>query len=176
MRAIFLEGRNLEMIYQFTKFKFTQATMLLVTVLQLTACGGGGSGSGAGFAPASGAGTGTSTASTTAPSATTPSPSSGSDSQGADADASAGEFNLAWTAPATRADGSPLSMAEIDGFRIYYGKSADSYSNYTDVIDGTAQSVIVSGVPVGTYYVVMTTLDSSGRESSYSSTVTKIAA
>jgi hypothetical protein len=176
VRAIFLEDRRLEMFYQFTKSRFTRAAMIFIIVMQLQACGGGGSGSDAGIASVSGAGTGASTASTTVPSATTPSPSSGSDSQGADTDASAGEFNLAWTAPVTRADGTPLSLSEIDGFRIYYGKSAGSYTNYSDVTDGSAQSVTVQGVPVGTYYIVMTTLDSGGRESSYSSTVTKVAA
>jgi len=160
------------MFYQLTKSKFTRVAMTLVLILQLSACGGGGSGSGADIAAVAGDDTGTSFTSASTQSTTTSSQPSGTD----DATVSTGEFGLTWTAPVTRADGTPLSLAEIDGFRIYYGKSAGSYSNYTEVTDGTAQSVIVNGVPVGTYYVVMTTLDSSGRESSYSSTVTKVAA
>ena len=150
--------------------------MILVIVLQLSACGGGGSGSDAGITSVAGAETGTTNSSASTQPVTTSTPPSGTDSQESDATVSSGAFSLAWTAPVTRADGTPLSLAEIDGFRIYYGKSAGSFTNYSEVTDGTEQSVIVSGVPVGTYYVVMTTLDSSGRESSYSSTVTKVAA
>jgi hypothetical protein len=174
----------LEMFYQLTKSKFTRVAMTLVLILQLSACGGGGSGSGADIASVAGADTGTSftsasTQSTTTSftSASTQSTTTSSQPSGTDdATVSTGEFSLAWTAPVTRADSTPLSLSEIDGFRIYYGKSAGSYTNYSDVTDGSAQSVTVQGVPVGNYYIVMTTLDSSGRESSYSSTVTKVAA
>jgi hypothetical protein len=164
------------MLYQFTKSRFTQAAMIFIIVMQLQACGGGGSGSDASIASVSGAGTGTFTTSASTQPATTSSVSSGAGTQDANATASTGEFSLVWTAPVTRADGTPLSLSEIDGFRIYYGKSAGRYTNYSDVTDGSAQSVTVQGVPVGTYYIVMTTLDSGGRESSYSSTVTKVAA
>jgi len=84
-----------------------------------------------------------------------------------------GSFNLSWTAPTTRSDGNPLSLADIDGFRIYYGKSKGSYPNRADVKDGSAQSAVVENVPVGSYYVVMTTYDVNGLESSYSSAITK---
>ena len=84
-----------------------------------------------------------------------------------------GSFNLGWTAPVSRTDGSQLSLSDIDGFKVYYGTSPGNYTHYIDVSAGSAQSVTVRDVPVGTYYVVMTTYDSDGRESSYSSRVTK---
>ena len=78
-----------------------------------------------------------------------------------------------WTAPVSRTDGTPLSLGDIDGYRIYYGPTAGNYPNSVDVADGAAQSVIVTDLPVGTYYVVMTSYDVNGLESTYSSMVTK---
>ena len=42
-----------------------------------------------------------------------------------------------------------------------------------DIKDGSAESVTITDVPVGEYYVVMTTLDSNGVESDYSGAVMK---
>jgi len=86
-----------------------------------------------------------------------------------------GGFALRWSAPTSRADGAPLSLADIDGFRIYYGGSPGSYSYMLDVTDGSAQSANVTDIPAGTYYLVMTTYDNTGLESQYSAEVSKIA-
>ncbi len=80
---------------------------------------------------------------------------------------------MSWTAPVKRSNGTPLSLADIDGFRIHYGKSAGSYTNHINVADGTAQKVTLTDIPVGTYYLVMTTYDVAGRESGNSSMVSK---
>jgi hypothetical protein len=82
-------------------------------------------------------------------------------------------MSLQWTAPVTRADGTPLSLSDIDGYRIYYGVSAGKYPNSFDMGDSTARSATVANVPVGTYAVVMTTYDVNGLESAYSPPVTK---
>jgi hypothetical protein len=86
-----------------------------------------------------------------------------------------GSFTLTWTAPATRADGTPLSLADIDGFRVYYGETAGDYPSSIDVADGSAQTVTVTDVPVGDYRVVMTTYDVDGRESGQSAEISKTA-
>ena len=86
-----------------------------------------------------------------------------------------GTLSLQWTAPVTRTDGTPLSLADIDGYRILYGDSAGNYPNRLEVPDGTAQSATITDIPVGTYYIVMTTYDVDGRESAYSSMVAKTA-
>ncbi len=78
-----------------------------------------------------------------------------------------------WVAPTTRADGAPLSLADIDGFRIHYGISSGNYTNHVNVADSTAQKVILNNLAVGTYYIVMTTYDINGLESSYSVVVKK---
>ena len=84
-----------------------------------------------------------------------------------------GGFTLNWTAPTTRADGAPLSLADIDGYRIYYGNSSRNYTATLDVPDGSAQSASVTGIPAGVYYLVMTTYDNAGLESQYSPEISK---
>jgi len=84
-----------------------------------------------------------------------------------------GSLTLQWTAPVTRADGTPLSLSELDGYHIYYGATAGNYPNRIDVADGTAQTATITDIPVGPYYLVMSTYDVSGLESAYSPMVTK---
>ena len=84
-----------------------------------------------------------------------------------------GNLDLSWSAPATRTDGEPLSLSEINGYRLYYGKQKGTYIKGANIKDGAAQSVTVTGVPVGTYYVVLTTYDANGIESDYSAAVKK---
>ena len=89
------------------------------------------------------------------------------------ASAQTGTVTLSWTAPTKRADGTPLSLADINGYRIHYGKSAGDYTGHVNLADGTAQQVTLIDLPLGTYYLVMTTYDVVGLESGYSSAVTK---
>jgi hypothetical protein len=145
----------------------------LAVALHLVACGGGSGGS-----AASGSGTGTLT-----PSGTTSAPDPGTKSSGGAATASntgsnsaakaTGSLALTWVAPVTRADGTPLSLADIDGFRIYYGKSAGSYPYHVNVSDATTQQMTLKNLASGTWYIVMTTYDVDGRESGYSVVVKK---
>jgi hypothetical protein len=100
---------------------------------------------------------------------------SGGGSEGGSGATSAdtGSITLAWTAPVTREDGEPMSLADIGGFRIYYGKSVASYPKTVDVTDGTATTATMIDVPAGNYFIVMTTYDTDGRESRFSSEVSK---
>ena len=94
----------------------------------------------------------------------------------ADTNKSAGKkgiLKLSWSAPSTRTDGEPLSLSDIGGYRLYYGKRKGEYVKGANIKDGAAQSATVTGVPVGIYYVVLTTYDSNGVESDYSSAVRK---
>jgi hypothetical protein len=85
-----------------------------------------------------------------------------------------GNFSVSWTAPVARADGEALSLSAISGYRIYIGNSSGTYPDFADVNDKSATSWTVTNVPVGTSYVVMTTIDVDGRESENSQEVAKI--
>ena len=78
-------------------------------------------------------------------------------------------LSLTWVAPSERADNTGISLSEIAGYRIYYGIETGNYQNQFVVNDGSADHAQIVGVPSGAYYLVMTTIDTEGRESSYSS-------
>jgi hypothetical protein len=133
------------MFHQLIQSRFTKALLVTIIVAQTVACGGGG-GSG---------GSNSSSGNNVSDSVVVPT----------------GSVTLGWTAPATRADGTPLSLADIDGFRIYYGESAGDYTDSVEVADGTAQTVTVNDIPVGTYHVAITAFDANGSESGFSSEI-----
>jgi hypothetical protein len=147
----------------------------VVVAIQLVACGGGGGGnaaSGSDGGTLSSSGTTTAAANSTPASGTATSSSSTSDQSSTKATAS---LSLSWVAPVARADGTPLSLADIDGFNIYYGDKAGNYTYRVTVTDGTVQHVTLKNLAGGTYYIVMTTYDVDGRESGYSAMVKKTA-
>jgi len=85
-----------------------------------------------------------------------------------------GSLSLRWTAPASRSDGTALSLSSIGGYRIYYGTSKGNYPNTVNVKNGSATATTINNlVPGGTYHLVMTTYDSVGRESARSPNVVK---
>jgi hypothetical protein len=88
--------------------------------------------------------------------------------------AQTGSAVLNWTAPVARADGAALAMSEIAGYTVYYGTTAGNYPNSYDVNDLSATSASITNLPLGTYYMVVTTRDSDGRESVPSSMVAKL--
>lgn len=79
--------------------------------------------------------------------------------------------SLSWVAPVEREDGAPISMAEIAGYRIYYGTSKGGYKEQMHINDSSIMHATLSGLATGTYYMVVTTLDVDGRESTYSQEV-----
>jgi hypothetical protein len=80
---------------------------------------------------------------------------------------------LSWTAPVEREDGTPISMSEIAGYRVYYGTSEGNYPNKLDIADSYNMQATLSNLASGTYYIVLTSYDMDGRESSFSEVVTK---
>lgn len=75
--------------------------------------------------------------------------------------------NFGWKTPVMREDSSPLSMAEISGFRVYYGTKQGDYVEQIDINDAYTDAITLQ-LTSGTYYLVVTTVDSDGRESLYS--------
>ena len=63
---------------------------------------------------------------------------------------------------------------DIAGYRVYWGTSAGGpYGSFTDLISGQA-SFTITGLDPGTYYFVVTAVDTSGNASAYSTEVSKV--
>lgn len=139
------------MVRLITQFRITKVLVTLLSVSQLIACGGEGNTNTAASGSNSGStqvGTGTTQSS---------------------------NLSLDWVAPVTRADGSPISLADIDGYKVYYGTSTGTYTNSVNINDGSQTSVTITGLSGGSYHVAMTTYDTNGLESSYSPEILKAA-
>ena len=90
---------------------------------------------------------------------------------GVDENVATANITLSWIPPAEREDNSSLSLSAIAGYKIYYGTTPGQYPNSTTVNDGSATGYTLNNLSSATYYLVVTTIDTSGRESQYSSEV-----
>ena len=81
--------------------------------------------------------------------------------------------SLSWVAPAEREDNTALSLSEIAKYKIYYSSTQGQYANNVVVNDSTATGHTFTNFSSGTYYFVITTIDTDGRESKYSPEVIK---
>jgi hypothetical protein len=82
-----------------------------------------------------------------------------------------GSATLSWVAPVTRANGDPLALSEIEGYTLYYGESAGNYANSRQINDVSSTSITIADLPFSTYYFVVTTRDTLGKESAFSEMV-----
>jgi hypothetical protein len=93
----------------------------------------------------------------------------GGGGSGAGSISPSGSATLAWDAPTTNTDGSPLT--DVAGYKVHYGTSS---GNYTKVIDvGHVKTYKIEGLRSDTYYFAVTVYDISGNESAYSNEVSK---
>ena len=83
----------------------------------------------------------------------------------------AASTTLTWQPPALNSDGSPL--ADLAAFKVYWGTTPGTYSQSTKISNAAARSYTVSGLTKGTWYFVVTALNSKGEESSYSNVWSK---
>lgn len=81
-----------------------------------------------------------------------------------------GNATLNWQPPTERTDGS--SLTNLSGYRIYYGNSPGNYSNTVSVSNGLT-SYVIENLAGGTWYFVMTAVDSAGLESARTNPVSK---
>ncbi|SNB46127.1 dockerin type I domain-containing protein [Geobacter sp. DSM 9736] len=78
----------------------------------------------------------------------------------------ASQVTLYWDAPATYADGSPIT--DLAGYKVYAGSSSGNYDQPVDV--GNKTSHTVTNLPdEGTHYFAVTAYDTKGNESGFSS-------
>jgi len=76
---------------------------------------------------------------------------------------------LNWAAPVAREDESPIAMSEIAGYRVYFGTETGNYTQSIEVNDAYIDAITLDELnTAGTYYIVLTTVDTDGRESAYS--------
>jgi hypothetical protein len=135
--------------------QFTSARSLfcVLACAALVACGGGGGGG-----ATDSTSTGTSTGSTSSSSS-----GGSSGSSGSAAAPPTGTITLSWTAPQTRADGTPLT--DLAGYRIYYGTSSGLYTQSVTVNSASATTYTLANLAAGTYYLTMKSFDTSNIES-----------
>lgn len=116
--------------------KFRNIIALAFITTLLTACGGGG---------------GSDTSGTNPPGGSNPPPAPG-----------ARNISLSWVAPSTRTDGSPASLSEISGYKIYVGTTSGSYDPAIDV--GNTTSYTLTNKSPDTYYITIAAYDSTPQD------------
>ena len=78
---------------------------------------------------------------------------------------------LAWIAPTSRVDGSPLQ--NLAGYRIYYGTNASGLLREVQIDNPSAITWTITGLSPGNWYFVVTAVDADGLESAYSNMASK---
>jgi hypothetical protein len=82
-----------------------------------------------------------------------------------------GSATLSWTPPTRNTDGSPLT--NLAGYRVRWGTSAGNYTSSTTLNNPGLTSYVVGSLVPGTYYFVVTALNSAGVESQFSNAASK---
>jgi hypothetical protein len=150
-----------------------KTTATLGLALLLTACGGGGGGGGGGSTGTGGSGGNNPAGSPSSPNGLPVSGNGDTPTQGDGSATGTYRVQLMWTAPSTRADGSPLPLSELSGYRIYYLLEGSDPSNDSrlSVNGGTTTSLNLTLTAAGAYTFAITAVDQSGLESSLSNAV-----
>ena len=78
---------------------------------------------------------------------------------------------VSWAAPTTNVDGTPL--ADLSGFKLYYGQSAQALDRVLQVGTPSTTSQSVQNLASGTWYFAVAAVNAAGLESALSSLATK---
>jgi cytoskeletal protein RodZ len=84
-----------------------------------------------------------------------------------------GVATLSWSAPMTRANGAPLSMAELSGYEIYVVAESTGESSVITVSDPTALNYTVGNLAPDTYHFAISAVDTENHVSDMSPIVSK---
>ena len=76
-------------------------------------------------------------------------------------------YTVSWGAPTLNDDGTPLD--DLAGYRIYYGTVSGQYNQEIEINSPGLTSYLIENLAPGTYFLVMTSVNSAGVESMYSS-------
>jgi hypothetical protein len=100
----------------------------------------------------------------------------GGGGEGTGASNGGGTISLAWDAPTTKNDGSPLADTDLAGYRVHYGTSTGNYTESKDVgnVTGYTLTNLVSGQ---IYFIAVTATGTadSPNESDFSNEVSAVA-
>ncbi len=83
-----------------------------------------------------------------------------------------GSATLSWTPPTQNTNGTPLT--NLAGYRVHWGPAAGSYPSSVTINNAGLTSYVVSNLAPGTYYFVVTALNSAGAESPLSNVASKV--
>jgi hypothetical protein len=86
----------------------------------------------------------------------------------------AGTAVLTWSIPTTRANGDPLSPAELAGYEIYVTGETTGVSEVLQIANPMATSYTVQNLAPDTYYFAIAAYDANGLASELSAIVTKV--
>ena len=82
--------------------------------------------------------------------------------------------NLSWVPPTQRENNDPITEAEIAGYNVYYTDTqSGDYQKSVFVPGGSTRSYTLQMSGALKYFIVVTTVDTEGRESLYSTEVSK---
>jgi hypothetical protein len=82
-----------------------------------------------------------------------------------------GSATLTWMPPTTNTNGTPLT--NLAGYRVRWGTAAGSYPNAVTLNNPGLATYVVGNLAPGTYYFVVTALNSAGAESQFSNMASK---
>jgi hypothetical protein len=83
-----------------------------------------------------------------------------------------GSVTLNWTAPTENEDGTAL--VDLAGFHIYWGTTPGNYPNSLTINNASISTYVVDNLAPGTYEFVATSFNTSGVESIFSNSTTKV--
>jgi hypothetical protein len=78
---------------------------------------------------------------------------------------------LTWQPPTLNTDGSALT--DLTGFKVYWGSTQGTYTRSQQISNVAARSYTATGLATGTWYFVVSALNSQGVESPYSNVWSK---
>lgn len=83
-----------------------------------------------------------------------------------------GSVTLSWTAPTRNTDGSTLT--NLAGFRVHYGTTAGSYTQSVQIPTKSVTSVVIEDLTAARWYFAVKAYNTSGVESTFSGSVSKL--
>jgi hypothetical protein len=83
-----------------------------------------------------------------------------------------GSVSLSWTAPTKNTDGTALT--DLAGYRVHYGTSSGSYTHSVQLPNKSLTSVVIEDLTPARWYFAVKAYNSSGIESAFSGSVSKL--